>query len=232
MGHNNNTLVVSKMKALKYIIIVITYFNMSFANAQNIGYSNNDSNCIVFVKPIMFRYTLSQFKIDLNDTSRIVVKSGDSIIKRGENGNYRYLFDSPIVHIDVYRNQRDGLEKLCSSSFSTKELPINAYFTKKKFETSGGNVSVKDLNEGGLKATIFNYDIGIEYKVVSFKLAYTINDSLIVEKIEGSKLKDKQIDVLSKLKNRQPIVFKDILIEFRPDYYIPLDPVIYFFDKQ
>jgi len=214
------------MKPFLIIIYLFLFVKTLNINSQEL---KNDSP-LVFINPMLLTQIPYNFKLNIEDTTNIIVKQdGVSFLNKNENGMYRLYFNSEFSKIEVLKKHEDSLIKIKEFILASKEIPITPFLWNNKggvFVCSGGIISKEKLNGSYLKAEVLNFDVHFSYKVMSFSIDYILNDSLITEKNEGEILNESIISNLQKVKNNYPIVIKDILIKTGIGHLKPLKPLI------
>lgn len=191
----------------------------------------NDTSFITFINPKIFRYLPYSFYIDLNDTSNILIEGRNISIGKDYRNFYRMrIADSNYFggQISFYKLFNGTKTKIYETYIKAYELPITLSIRDK---LSGSLISFSELQNNRLTASIINYGIQKEFPVKSFKLALVINDSFVEIKAEGNRINDEQSRYLKKLKDKAPIIFKDIIIEKENGTLLTMEALVYFLEK-
>ena len=216
---------------LKLCIIGTVCYSQNY-NPSSMEFSINfrldDSIGITITTPRLLRYLPYSFNISSKDTNDILIEGKNIRISKDYMNSYRMNIGDSIFNggtLTFYRISGVNKLKLGEQFIPVYEPSINVRFANK---SSGNFITLEELENDKLVASIDNFDIDLEFPVKSFKLLLTINANLIETEVNGNRLNDEQIRNIKNINKGHPIIFKDIIIEKRNGVLMKMEPLVYF----
>lgn len=231
---------------IKFIIIgTLSYCqdtSKEIQDSKKIMAKLDECNFVYLESVHFFRYFPYTLKLEIQDTSNILIEGRDIIIFKHSNNVFTmFIGDSIYNTYDlIFYSLKDGVKtEICRKNIWVNDLPISVgiMFDRNKLKSkylglgSGTKITYEELKYGSLKGFI-NQDLGydLEFPVKSFTIGLVVNDSLIEIKEDGNKLNREQLSYISKLKKGCPIIFKDIRIQKLSGGLMTLQPIVFFLD--
>ncbi|MEZ4939338.1 MAG: hypothetical protein R3D58_00630 [Saprospiraceae bacterium] len=150
-----------------------------------------------------------------------------------ENKKYDTL--SNIIHFNISEELFSSIifhDKSSQNSIEIKPItakhpPILIELVLDKYYRSGDTISILNLDNGGLVASVINFDIDLKLPVKEFGI-YTIQNGTLKSTFSiGPHLAPKQIEALNKRDKNTPIIFSNIIVESINET-VKVDPLVFF----
>jgi hypothetical protein len=186
---------------LTTVILLVTVVSRS----QDISIANEKMN--IFYKGIDNPIS---FAADGVSSKSLIIKANNGTVSK-QYGYYTFRSDSiGKAEIIIFKKVQGKLKEIGRRAFRVKTIPDPI---PKVGPSAGGRIVTAVLKaQQYIRADIENFDIDIKTPIDSFTICITRGDSCYYKELQnsGSKFNDDVIQALSKVKNGDTVIFKNI----------------------
>lgn len=205
------------------IFIIIFSINTSLIG-QNTPYG------ITFLKPKLLKYIPYYFILNNPNSEKLTIEANNAQISKMPNGLYRInIGDKKQRGTDliVYKQTKAGLEVVLKEFIAANDPPVTVWFLGQE---SGSEVNLKNISNGGVGATVDNFDVDLKFPIHSFVISVIQNGKVVESGTNGARLTAEQREIIKTLPNGFPLIVTVKITN--PDGVLKkLNPVVFYVKK-